>query len=518
MFAMKNIPILLLVFLSQALYAQQAEIKWGDKLNNTDNPNLTFVKKDPITQQSYWISKQKNKWFIFTFDNNNICIRTKEINLQFAVRSDTASGFAIYQALPFRNRILFWVSYFNIKSGLQGECICQVSLDGLVQGKVTDVSMDSTIPLDSMMYTINMGMKLSPDSSKILVYHKIPFVKSNNLTSQILDKEIYILHILDQDLNILYKKNIRVSFFNSDIRAQKKWTSDQIQAAIIINYVMYTSLLIDNNAAVYFMNIETASGINNPFMTIHIYDPVTDIYQVQVLDSIHLNDIRELAILTNRSGIVIVTGFYLKNIDNKSNGIFYCTIDPKTSTPLQVTIQPIKELTNITYEYYDVQLIPRIQYLSKNDGGFVMIYENYSYSFANNLSVININANGSIEYVKTIEKKQKVSSQNVYSYYASYNEDTKSVLIVYNDNPQNKTNVQPDKMYSMTPNEAIPIVCSIDSLGKISEYSLKDTFTSKIIPCPGSFVKVNDDEIILLGRDGTSVSIGSLRFNTLAGK
>ena len=114
---------------------------------------------------------------------------------------------------------------------------------------------------------------------------------------------------------------------------------------------MYTSLLIDNNAAVYFMNIETASGINNPFMTIHIYDPVTDIYQVQVLDSIHLNDIRELAILTNRSGIVIVTGFYLKNIDNKSNGIFYCTIDPKTSTPLQVTIQPIKELTNITYEY-----------------------------------------------------------------------------------------------------------------------------------------------------------------------
>ncbi len=231
---------------------------------------------------------------------------------------------------------------------------------------------------------------------------------------------------------------------------------------------------------------------------------------------------------------IICAGFYSEKGYGNIMGSFYLSIDPETEKILTKGVSPFdveflklfmsdsraekgKELPNFDLD----------QIVIREDGGAVLIGEEYYVTVStttssngstttrttyhyNDIIVININPDNSVEWATKIPKRQAGSS-GFYLSYAAHIKDDK-IYLIFNDNEKNLDEIKPDKIYPYDGKDSYATLVTINENGTWKKSALFSNKETGVILRPIVSEQINDDELIMYAEKGRKYVIGKITF------
>lgn len=233
-------------------------------------------------------------------------------------------------------------------------------------------------------------------------------------------------------------------------------------------------------------------------------------------------------------GNLIVTGFYSDNKVGRIAGAFYLLIDPANSAKLIETYKEFdtetlalfmkqkkaekgKELDNFTFD----------RVIMRTDGGAVLLGEKYyvtqstttdaqgntrtTYTYHHNeIIVVNINPDGTIEWVTKIPKIQSSGS----SFYLGYSDHVKdeNIYLVFNDNEKNLGENAEDKISRYNGKKSIATLVTIQPDGGWNKTALFDNKEEGVLLRPSVAEQINDTQMLIYAERGKKYKLGLLTF------
>nr|MBA3902025.1 hypothetical protein [Bacteroidota bacterium] len=140
---------------------------------------------------------------------------------------------------------------------------------------------------------------------------------------------------------------------------------------------------------------------------------------------------------------------------------------------------------------------------------------NYHYYY-NDIVVVNINPDGSVEWTKKIPKLQH--SINDGGFYSSYilGYDNQSLFVVYNENPKNMMLKDDNRRkYMNNPKKAIIALVTIDNMGNMKKTPFFSAKSHKVIVRPKIFKQINPNTAIIYAQKKKNYKLGRMTFATL---
>ncbi len=232
---------------------------------------------------------------------------------------------------------------------------------------------------------------------------------------------------------------------------------------------------------------------------------------------------------------IICAGFYSDKGTASIKGTFYMTIDPETK---QVSAKGIKEFDA---EYLKLFMSDKKaekgeelsdydldQIIVREDGGAVLLgeqfyittyqtynattksYETHTVYHYNDIIVININPDNSIEWAAKVPKKQ-ASSSGFYLSYATHVKDN-MLYLIFNDNDKNLDEKNPDKIYPYDGKNSIATLVTVQPDGDWNKSALFSNKEEGVIMRPSVSEQINDDELIIYCEKGRKYEIGKISF------
>lgn len=256
----------------------------------------------------------------------------------------------------------------------------------------------------------------------------------------------------------------------------------------------------------------------------------------------------DLNFTINKDSDIICAGFYSKEKVYNISGSFYMKIDDESKAVLVSDFLEfdISLLTQNLNEKQDAKVqkkedkgkkVNLLQYnlgklVIKDDGGITLVGENYyvvvttSYNaqtksqtttyhyYYNQILVVDISADGKIQWVKQIPKNQHTINDG--GYFSSYGliERGDKIYFLYNDNPKNVTFKPGDKIFSYKKkdDETLTMLVEVDKDGNMVREAAFNQQKAEVIMRPKAFYQINDDEMILFGQNRKNYRVAKLTF------
>ncbi len=385
---------------------------------------------------------------------------------------------------------------------------------------------------------------LSRDSTKIMVYHSTPY-QGNTV-------EKFGLSMFDSDLNQLWSKELELPFKDRLYEVER--------------------YKVDNQGNAYLLGIVYRGQVKvkrqgRPNYEYHLlaYNQ-GDQYDEYLLD---LQDkfITDMQFEISRTGEIICAGFYSDLGKSSVRGTFYLLIDAKTKEIKKEYYQEFNPSFLIDFMSakradkgkelvrYDLN-----QLEMRRDGGVVLIaeqiyirdsqnYNNYSpyyrssqyyyssflsyghypyryhqnpyfnndsemqYNY-NDIMVINIRPNGTIQWAKRIPKRQR--SKNDGGKYSSYALSIAKgkMFFVFNDNPKNLHKKSSDpKIYNYTKGkESVVVLVTLDGKGEVKKEPLFQVRDTKTTTKPKVCEQISRNHMIIYSERNKKVNFARLTF------
>jgi hypothetical protein len=161
----------------------------------------------------------------------------------------------------------------------------------------------------------------------------------------------------------------------------------------------------------------------------------------------------------------------------------------------------------------------------REDGGALLVGEQafeyvvqtknqYTYHYVrNDIVFININPDGSIEWMKRVPKKQHTVNDNgIYSSYSvSVMKD--KIYLIYNDHVKNIGRTDPKKLKFMKkPSKAVTMLAVMDAKGEVQKKALFPAKDHKTIVRPGFYLQ-DSKSVIIYSESGRNYRFGNIEFN-----
>jgi hypothetical protein len=336
-----------------------------------------------------------------------------------------------------RNNLLLFASRYDKKADKNTLIACILDINGKV---VKPFSVIDEIVADKKRNSGDFHIAIADDSTKVLVYHDEPYEKEG------MEKVQYML--IDENLNKLWTKALELP-----ARDRESALKD---------------FAVDNHGNVFIVSRmnQRAKERSEP-NTYHVYgylyesDKITD-FELK-LDNKYLEDPN---ILFDRSGELIISGFYKTDWRKGIDGLFYVRINPENQEIIAKNYKDFsKELLTVFLgekkaEKADKKDRGLSSFVLRNvirraDGGIMLVAEQYYvvvvetrdpktgavtrtyHYYYNDLLVANVAPSGSIDWYARIPKRQH--SVNDGGYFSSFNVAAKGdrVYFIFNDNLKN---------------------------------------------------------------------------------
>ncbi len=374
--------------------------------------------------------------------------------------------------------------------------------------------------------TGDYGIKLSKDSSKILVFSDIPGKKN--------DSKKFGIQVFDARFNELWDKEIKLPY-----------SQDQFFAS---------EFDIDNQGNVYLMGVQQlpAERIREPGNPGYRYLAYAYLEEGKVRRKFKLSlEDRYITDLTfRRSGqYLICAGFYSEKSARSVKGtcLFRLNIgeekiEQRAAVPFDFNFLTanlsakkrekalkaeqegnIKKQPEL-YRYSLDKLIPR------TDGGAVLIAEQFFveerserdfftgrifidyYYHYNDIIIANIMPSGELEWVDRIPKRQVTLNDN--GYYSSYSMATLSdrFMFIFNDNERNFFEADANKLFGFNRSNAVLALSEILRDGQINISPLAREDAIGVLPRPKSCMQISKNQMLVYGERGKNYRFGILQF------
>jgi len=532
-----------LIGLSLYTHAQKTNIniKWGDL--NRSSRNLAIESIIAYDSKNFFIKKikansivsgigqeSKVRYEIEKFNQKLESTGSVDLTKLLKGYKETVEDIVHYQNKLFLLTTKLDRAAKNYQFFLRGISKNQLALTSK-KIKVYEFDYDWTLSPPAVDY------RISRDSSKLMIIYKLPGKRNEN-------KKIGYT-ILDENLNKSFQENLLLPVKDklleiNDYKVSKK-------GGVMIMATEYKGSRRD----------ATAFGKPNYNFRLFYDNPGEEADKLKDIE-LKLEDkfITDLQLAFTANETIIGAGFYSEEGKKSIKGSYYFKINEnKTAIEIEeykdfgidfiVTEVPERQEKKLrrrsdqgkTVEMYEYDLD---QLILRDDGGVVLLAEQYyisSYSRStssyadpydnsrrevvnnyhyNDIIVININPDGSIEWSKKIPKSQTTSGDR--GYYSSYQSAIvkDKIYLFYNDNAKNlfKENAKKDKTHPFLINrDALMVMAVLNLEGDIKKAKLFRFGESEVYMRPKIAQQVSENEMIIYGDRARKMRFGKIIFN-----
>ncbi len=359
---------------------------------------------------------------------------------------------------------------------------------------------------------------LSKDEKKLLVQHNFPFEKYNN------EKFSYIVY--DTVFSVIWQKEIEMPYKDKIFKVNRHILDDSCNVHLLSQISPEMEKGIDKEKGV----------PNNSYLIISYLHKENKIKELDI--NLSNKWVSSVTFDIAPSGDLVAGGFYSNSQYFSIAGTFYLRIDDSTRT---ITAQGLKAFEkDFMMEFMPEKKVKKGKELSDfyfdhfvlhEDGSALMVAEqyymitnyywdpylytyNYTYQYYyNDLILVSIAADGTIEWTKKIPKRQ--ISSNDGGYYSSYafGSKGKKAAIVFNDNADNMNYYNKEGMGVKTmskPWKSQAVVVRIDEKGNLQYESLFEASKENLTLRPKLYFQNDSTSLILMGVKGTNYRFGRL--------
>ncbi|MEM9849917.1 MAG: hypothetical protein AAF847_18650 [Bacteroidota bacterium] len=533
--------IIVLLFAHLAVIAQNksadldipTDIDWGEELRQPNNTTLSKI----ITYNKSGMyalrlknagDPEKEKVFLESYDSNMKLKRAEELDLKYK-KKDRAFEDVIYM-----NDQLYLLTSFHNKVKKKNYLFKQkVSRRLAISDR--DIEMIGELDTKSIIKEGGFDFVQSKDTSKLLVYHALPYQKG--------ERENFKLRVFDESFSELWSKNIRLPY-NDEIFKVKEYRIDDDG-----NVYLLGLLYFDKARAV-------RNGLPNYQYVILTYlnkGEDEDEYKIKLRDKF----ITDLTFRNDRKGNLICSGFYSERSAVGAKGTYFLKLDLETGEIYNENLKEFDfELLTQDYsagkrrraeaaersgdESRQAELYRFVldELILRSDGGALLIGEQYYvfedyyqdfrgtvgfggappvtrvdyYYHYNDIIIVNIQPDGEIEWSTRIPKTQV--TRNDGGYYSSYAMSIvrDKIYFIFNDDARNFSREKNRPLFNFTGNN---MVLSLVEVSKDGEWRIAPLYLNRevdLLTRPKICKQIGRKEMLLYGESGRAFRFANLTF------
>ena len=501
-----------------------ATIRWGDFLQQP--PGTQINKLAALNKQGFHILRTRaagairgEQAYLEYYDNGLDIKKSEKIDLKYKGKQRSFED-----VLSIGGQLYLFTSYSNQaqkKNFLFYQKISKRLLPSRNLVKIAEIESRNKGNDGSF------NILVSPDSTKVLLYNQLPYKKK--------DPERFALRVFDDQLEMIWQKDIILPY------------SDQ--QLVVEDY------RIDENGNVYLLGMlfndgtrQRRRGLPNYEYIILAYTEEGEEHQEYHI-GIQEKFITDLTFRIGKDGKLVCAGFYSEKGAFSVKGTCFFGLDPET-----------KEVKNFSFKEFDFEF--RTKFLSegaqrraaraesagnndreaelsrfsldklilRSDGGAVLVAEQYyvferSYRYwdgtlrfdyfynYNDIIVVNLRPDGSIEWATRIPKRQETVNDGGYfsSYAMSIVRDR--LYFIFNDNGRNYEDGGNDnRLYNFNGRNSIITLAEISKGGALEMYPLFENRNAGTITRPKICKQIGSKRMLVYGEKGRDFRFAELTF------
>lgn len=370
--------------------------------------------------------------------------------------------------------------------------------------------------------------ELSRDSSRVLIYYNLPYNKG--------ESEKFGFHVFDNNFNQVWEKNVVLPYKDELFEIQDYKVDDT--GNVYLLGVIFKGKRVERRKGEpnYKYQILSYTGNGSEMREYPVEIPGTFLTDMQIA----INDDQDIICggFYSAEGTFSIKGSYFLKINSETKeiltkefkefGIDFITqnMTEKKEEKAKKRAESGKDIELYQYDLKDIIL--------RDDGGAVLIGEQFyvvtttvkmsngnggtttsstSQYFYNDIIVISISPDGSIDWNEKIPKKQvTVNDGGFYSSFAvSVVKD--KLYFVFNDHPNNLFYKKQGKLSNFNKGpDSVMVLVELDSQGNQTREALYNAKKSGILTRPKVCEQISDNEMILFGQDNKIHRFARLTF------
>jgi len=541
-----NIKLLLLgtlllcspLFLSAQGSEVPAELDWGPQYSESGGSRLTKVVD--FNKEAYYVLRQRPagaltypKVFIEEYDNEEKLVRSQRLELKYKNKRRT-----FQDVVKIGGQFYFFTSFLNEAQKINYLFYQTLNRKLLPSRKLTKVAQ---IPAPNEARPGNFNLLISSDSSKVLIY--------SQLDNRNKEPARFSLSVFDNQMQPLWNKEVTLPYNEQQFEIEDYRLDDQGNVYLLGRQYLDGRRDSRGGAPNYQYNILTYTNAGQDKQE----------YRVAVGDKF----ISDLTFRIGDDGNLTCAGFFSEQAANSAKGTCFFRIDLES-----------REVYNINFKEFDFGF--RAQGLSgsgarraqraeqegdtrseaelfrysldrlilRSDGGAVLVAEQYYVTeqfnrfnrgsmfwgdpflwndpmmnnqtdfifHYNDIIVVNIRPDGSIEWATRIPKYQRTLNDGGYfsSYAMAVVRDR--LYFVFNDNSRNFENDGNTRLFNFDPRRAVIAVAELRRDGELSMFPLFGNQQAGIIARPKMCRQVGSRQMMIYGERGKFYRFGELTF------
>ncbi|NOQ25811.1 MAG: hypothetical protein GQ564_10660 [Bacteroidales bacterium] len=497
--------------------SNKVDILWGDEQKESKKTTLSDIVGHDET--GIYALKTKRKGFYgmnstITLEHyNNKLNQTNSVSLELIYQKKKMNfEFIIHH----NNELYLYSSFINKKLNHNFLFVQTINKKTLQFNQDIKKIAEIDYTGRSIVNIGNFNYEVSRDSSKVLVYYNLPYVRYEN--------EQYGFHVFDEEMNQLWENKVTLPYMEELLDVEDFKIDDKGNVHLL--GVIYKEK----------RKAKRKGEPNYKYQIISYFDKGNEVKEYPIMiEGKFLTDMK-IAITDDKD--VICSGFYSNEGLFSIIGAYFIKVDGETK---EIIAKNFKEfgIDFITQNMTDRQEkkakkkaekgkeVELIQYdldniVLRDDGGAVLIGEQYFvrmvtrtmsngnggtttttsyYYFYNDIIVINISPEGNIEWTEKIPKRQKTANDG--GFYSSYAMSVvkDKLYFVFNDHPENLTYKGEGKLYNFIKSkESLIVLVELDSNGKQTREALFSAREADILTRPKVCKQISKKEMILFGQ------------------
>ena len=520
-----------------------AQVQWGPL---SPEPNKSMVTKVVgLTPDGYYLLRQKvlqspsakpRAWVEFANKELKV-VRSQELELKYKGKQRD------FEDLLYFNGQLYLLTSFNNSAHKKNYLFVQkVSSRGLTTSK--SLTMVAETEARNKEVEGSFAFEISKDSTHLLVYHDLPFEKNNPAR--------FGFHVFDRNFELVWEKEIILPYPDNQFTVEEYRVDDQ--GNVFLLGVLYT------DEAKYRRR-------GNPN---YRYVLLTYLNQGESEDEIQIDlpdkFITDLTFRVGNDGNLVFAGFYSEKGSYSIKGSYFFHLNPYNRSVLNrhhqafnfdfltAFMRPKEKIRALEAERNnDPRRSPELfnysldRLILRSDGGAVLIAEQfyiesesyyrnyypyygyYPYSYYdsfyrnnrevdylynyNDIIVVNIQPNGSLQWTARIPKWQE--TRNDGGYYSSYAMSIvrDKLYFIFNDDSRNfDPNRKSDRIYKYTGRNEMMVLAELNLKGEVLTHPvLSNNGAVKLRPkmCKQTGLR----EMLLFGEANRGFKLGKMSFN-----
>jgi len=315
--------ICLSLFVINYLKSQTATVKLGPKLKDSKRSQLSgYIGKD---DQNYFVGKATFVG-LFNYDNFIESLNSnleKENSVELTVREKNRKVTkTLGKILMLDDKIFTFFIITDLESKTNSFVMNELNKSSLLSENEDRTLFEYSFEDGSKRNTGGFGFDLSYDSSKVLIYHSLPYSKDN--------PERFGLAVFDKKLNKLWDKEIELPYEDKLFSTRNFQVNNE--GKVFILGKLYEDKAWDKKRG----------EVNYAFHVLSYSKNEKENFDIEVDPK--SNFFNEMTMSVNTNNEVVCVGFYSADYSSVSEGSFYVRIDSKTKKKVVENFMPFSEL------------------------------------------------------------------------------------------------------------------------------------------------------------------------------